>query len=272
MARHPAASARARDCVDVGLVRQLDTEVVERGQLGDRRWGEGVLVGEELGEDEQERVLAVVGVAEPCAVTVVVLAAIEKFERCELGEPRDRCIDVGDPQGDVGPARRRRSFGRAVASLIGPPLRDARRLAALDPQDKRIAPRILERGIETVELRPVVVAPQLGRTARDGLVEDALDRIVVADQNPHPGGAAVLRELAGLDAVGVWVRAGIALRCRCPCAGCRSAPACRRRPGSSVRGRCDGRRSAAAVRPPSRTRQRRTRPTRRGRTRGSRRR
>src|SRR5215210_2131384 len=77
-----------------------------------------------------------------------------------------------------------------ICSLTGPPLGDLRVVAALRPQDQRVAPRILEGVVETVELFPVVVAPQLLRAEVHGAVEDRVGVVVVADEDPHTGRVA----------------------------------------------------------------------------------
>src|SRR6187200_2303466 len=46
--------------------------------------------------------------AEPRAVPVLVLAPVEQLERGVLQIPLDGGVDVGDPQGDVGPSGSRR--------------------------------------------------------------------------------------------------------------------------------------------------------------------
>src|SRR5690242_879903 len=88
-----------------------------------------------------------------------------------------------------------------TCSLTGPALRNLRVVAALGPQDERVAPRVLEGGVEAVELFPVVVAPELGGAVGHRPVHDRVGAVVVADEHPHAHGVALVRDVAWLDAV-----------------------------------------------------------------------
>src|SRR5687767_6917697 len=63
----------------------------------------------------------------------------------------------------------------AITSLTGHPLTDHGIVAALDPEHERVSPRVDERGVEPVELRPEVVAPQDLGAAGLGLTQDPID-------------------------------------------------------------------------------------------------
>src|SRR3954449_7673014 len=94
----------------------------------------------------------------------------------------------------------------SATSLTCPPLRNDRIRSALGPQDQGVAPRILERAVETVELGPVVTAPQLSCTEAHRGVEDALVAVVVGHEDPDasrsPRGARSPR----LHSPGIGVR------------------------------------------------------------------
>ena len=142
----------------------------------------------------------------------------------------------------------------------------------LHPEHQRVAPRVDERGVEPVELGPVVVAPEdLGAadsaSPRIRSIESSsLTRIHVRAVRPTgttsrgstPAGVGMRPRVRGVEDAHVQVarRSRRAVVEEEGLAG--HDPVERRRPG--------------AARPPSRTRRRRTRPTRPDRSRGSRRR
>ena len=66
------------------------------------------------------------------------------------------------------------------------------------PQHHLVAPRVAERGVGAAELLPEVVAPELGRPVLDRSVHDPVHRVVVAHEEPGPGGAPTVVELLGL--------------------------------------------------------------------------
>src|SRR3954452_23947661 len=72
----------------------------------------------------------------------------------------------------------------SATSLTCPPLRNDRIRSALGPQDQGVAPRILERAVEAVELGPVVTAPQLCCAEAHRGVEDPLVAVVVGHEDP----------------------------------------------------------------------------------------
>ena len=119
------------------------------------------------------------------------------------------------------------------------------------PQHDLVAPRVHERCVGAAELGPEVVAPQLGATEPDRRFEDAFERVVLAHHDPGPDGTTARVEVWSVRS-GRSVAAGACRpRSRCPCAGCRSGPACRRRSSGSVRARCVRRCRRSGPRPPS---------------------
>src|SRR3954470_16984003 len=96
--------------------------------------------------------------------------------------------------------------GGLKVSLTGLPFADDGVGAALGPTHDGVAPRIFEGPVETVELCPVVVAPDDLRAVLLVSFEVRFLRVVVADQDPQPQGGATLAEMPRLDAGRIWVR------------------------------------------------------------------
>src|SRR5262249_53649201 len=92
------------DLVDVFGAGELDTDVREWSH---RRLRSLVLIAEEADQHEYERLVDHVGMAEPGAVPVGVLTAIEEAQWRGPLVPRDGGVDVGAREGDVRPPRTR---------------------------------------------------------------------------------------------------------------------------------------------------------------------
>ena len=109
-------------------------------------------------------------------------------------------------------AGRNRGSDPAVSAVLltGVAVREYGILSALGPQHHSRSPRIFERTVETVELFPVVMAPQDLATVLLGPIEDRVFVVVVADQNPHAHSATALSERAWLGAGRIRVRSMVA--------------------------------------------------------------
>ena len=224
------------DLVERSTARQLDAEVGERRQDLLGRVLEGVGLGEELRDDQDERAVGRVGVAEPGAVADVVVATVEQFERGVGRVPVDRRVDVAAPAGRCGSSAA--SVGRR--SWIAHSFVHPSGISGSSPpltHSTNVLPHGSSKAcVEPVELRPVVVTPQHGRAQALGGVEDA----VRSSRRRSPGSTSAIgrpsrdrcgaRRRPGRDGGVRW------RRCRCPCGGCPSAPASRRRAGSSAAG------------------------------------
>src|SRR5689334_935976 len=73
--------------------------------------------------------------------------------------------------------------GCCQSSATGEPFGNRRIAAGLAPQDDLGAPRVDECTAVAVELAPVVIAPQFGRTSCGRRLEDAILGVVVGDED-----------------------------------------------------------------------------------------
>ena len=103
----------------------------------------------------------------------------------------------------------------------------------LRPQIDRVAPRVLERAVEAVELGPVVMAPQDGGAVLLGAVEDASSESSSLTRIQMRTAAATAAEVPGSTPAGPGA-AGRWRRCRSRRAGCRRWMATRRRAGRAA--------------------------------------
>ena len=74
------------------------------------------------------------------------------------------------------------------------------------PEHDLIAPRVDERRIAAAELRPVVLAPQLGRSKTHSGFKDAFEGVIFADENPCPQCTAARIQMGRLGRIGILVR------------------------------------------------------------------
>src|SRR5829696_4994479 len=96
--------------------------------------------------------------------------------------------------------------GGLKVSLTGLSFADDGVGTAFGPAHDGVAPRVFERPVEPVELRPVVVAPEDLRAVLLGSLEDRFLRVVVADEDPQPERAASLAQMPRVDAGWVGMR------------------------------------------------------------------
>ena len=158
--RHAEAACRCRpsgDRIDTLAIGELDAQVVERSERVDRRRRERIPIRKELRDDENERELPAVRMAEPSAVAVVVLALIE-----ELSSVNSWYEAIVAWMSDTLSATWVHLWvvGRRLCSgsLMGPPFGDLGIVATLGPQHERVAPRIEERSVEPVVRHGLTIA------------------------------------------------------------------------------------------------------------------